>query len=410
MIEARRAWLAALAERLGTPGYVYFLADVRERTAELAAAFGGRFRISYAVKANPAHGMLRGMLGIVDALDVSSGGEIDRALAAGWQAARISFTGPGKREAELRRAVDARIGEVVLESLEEARALSGLAMQAGRRQRVLVRIAPDRVPPGFGDTMSGKPVAFGIDEEDLPRCLAEVQELPGLQLVGFHSYSGTQCLRPAAIAENWAIFARLFARAAQLARIEPERLVLGSGLGIPYHDDQQALDLASVAEHAAPVLAELGATFPRAALVLETGRFLVGEAGVFLTRVLRTKDSRGLRIGICDSGLHHHLAAAGLFGMVLRRNYRMVNLHAPPGPPQGPFQLSGPLCTSIDVLARQVALGRLAAGDVIAIEASGAYGATASPGGFISHPPVREWIADGDHVWDAAAADGDSKN
>jgi diaminopimelate decarboxylase len=151
------------------------------------------------------------------------------------------------------------------------------------------------------------------------------------------------------------------------------------------------------------MVAELRAAFPKAALVLETGRYLVGDAGILLTRVLRTKQSRGVRIGICDSGLHHHLAAAGLFGMLMRRNYRMANISAPEDAPdgEGAFQLSGPLCTSIDLLARNASFPRLDTGDVIAIEMSGAYGPSASPSNFISHPPAGEWIAEGDRVYPA---------
>ncbi len=404
MNDARRARLSALALRTGTPAYVYFADEIRAAVARLAAAFADAFTIAYAVKANPAPGVLAALRGHAALLDVSSAGEIDRALAAGWSAAHLSFTGPGKRDDELRHALATGVGEVVLESLDEARALDALARERGTVQRVLVRIAPDRVPPGFGDTMSGKPVAFGIDEEQLPGALPQLRALRHLALVGFHAYSGTQCLRPDAIAANWAIHAQVFTTAAAIAGIVPERLVFGSGLGIPYHDDQQPLDLAVVARAAAPVLAQVHDALPGARLVLETGRFVVGEAGVFLTRVLRTKDSRGTRIGICDGGLNHHLAACGLFGMVLRRNYRIANVSAPAGPAAGPFQLSGPLCTSIDVLARGVALPRLQAGDVIAIEASGSYGASASPGGFISHPRVREWIADGDELRDAGSA------
>jgi diaminopimelate decarboxylase len=402
MMETRRTRLASLAETLGTPSYVYFLDEVRANIVRLRDAFDGAFEVSYAVKANPAHAVLAALRGQVEALDVSSGGEIARAIAADWDASKISFTGPGKREAELRAAIDARIGEVVLESPEEARQLSAIAEGAGLRQQVLVRISPARVPPGFGDTMSGKPGAFGIDEEDLPAFLDFLQGLPGLKLVGFHAYSGTQCLDPNSIVENWRIFAGLFVSASAAAGIQPKRLVFGSGLGIRYHDKQEALDLAVVAAKAAPVIAELREACPRATLALETGRFLIGEAGVLLTRVLRTKDSRGTRIGICDSGLNHHLAAAGLFGMLMRRNYRMSNVSAPPGEAVGgPYQLSGPLCTSIDVLARNASFPRLEAGDVIAIESSGAYGPTASPSAFISHPPAQEWVVDGNMLRNA---------
>lgn len=405
MNEDRRLRLKALADALPTPSYVYFIDEARANARRLREAFDGAFEISYAVKANPAHAVLVGLDGHVETLDISSGGELARALRAGWDAARLSFTGPGKRDAELQAAVDARIGEVVIESPEEAQRLSELAVAAGVRQSVLVRIAPSRVPPGFGDTMSGKPCAFGIDEEELPNVLAHVQQLAGLELVGFHAYSGTQCLRADSIVENWTIFADLFERASAMAGIAPRKLVFGSGLGIRYHDNQTALVLTDVAGQAAGLVARLRQSCPQARLVLETGRFIVGEAGVLLTRVLRTKDSRGVRIGICDSGLNHHLAAAGLFGMLVRRNYRMSNVSVTAGEPAvGSYQLSGPLCTSIDLLARTVALPRLEAGDVIAIEASGAYGPTASPGQFISHAPVGEWVVDGDRVQPAQPA------
>jgi diaminopimelate decarboxylase len=397
-MDARRARLASLADVLGTPSYVYFMDEARANAARLRDAFDGAFEISYAVKANPSHGVLATLRGVVETLDVSSGGEIARGLAAGWEGDKISFTGPGKRDEELRAAVDARIGEVVLESREEAEALSGIAQAAGTRQRVVVRISPSRVPPGFGDTMSGKPGAFGIDEEDLPAFLEFLPSLPGIELVGFHAYSGTQCLNPDSIVENWKIFSILFAAASQMAGIRPEKLIFGSGLGIRYHDNQEALDLSVIAAKAAPVIADLRGACPGATLALETGRFIMGEAGVLLTRVMRTKDSRGTRIGICDSGLNHHLAAAGLFGMLMRRNYRMANVSAPAGDPGGPFQLSGPLCTSIDVLGRNAAFPRLEAGDVIAIESSGAYGPTASPTAFISHPPAKEWLVDGNMI------------
>ena len=405
MNSARKGQLLSIAESVGTPSYVYFAGEMRATVDRLRAAFADEFLISYAVKANPARGVLAALRGSADLLDVSSGGEIEHAIAAGWAARTLSFTGPGKRADELQRAVAVGIGEVVVESIDEARLLNDLALKAGIRQRIMLRVAPDRVPAGFGDTMSGKPVAFGVDEEALPSVVPELLTLSALSLIGFHCYSGTQCLQAPAVAENWAIQGRLFRSTAKLAGIEPEQLVFGSGLGIAYHDDQQPLDLAAVAKAAAPVLSELRQAFPRTRFVLETGRFVVGEAGVFVTRVIRTKDSRGMRIGICDGGLNHHLAACGLFGMVWRRNYRMTNLSADDGPVGGPFQLSGPLCTSIDVLGRNVSLPRVEAGDLIAVEASGAYGASASPNNFISHAPVREWLVRDGEVLDATVVE-----
>lgn len=401
--------LKRIASERGTPFYAYFLDQVYARIARLRAAFAGRFAISYAVKANPAAGLLGALRGHCELLDVSSGGELEAALAAGFAGTQLSFTGPGKSEAELALALaqlgyarhgeaPEQAGEVVLESLAEAEQLAQLARAAGRMINVLVRIAPSRVPPGFGDSMAGKPVAFGIDEEELEpalRALAPLQD--ALVLSGFHAYSGTQCLRAESIVENYRIFAELFTRAARYAHRAPSKLVFGSGLGIPYHDGQAPLDLDALAQAALPVLDGLRAQFPSARLVLETGRYLVGEAGVLVTRVLRTKDSRGTRIGICDAGMNHHLAAAGMFGMAIRRNYRMHNLDAS-GPGAGSYQLSGPLCTSLDVLGRGVLLARLEAGDRIVIETSGAYGPSASPGRFISHAEIGEWLVEAGEV------------
>lgn len=395
---ARESILRELAEKQGTPFYAYFLEDVRERFVALQNAFEGHFLLSYAVKANPAPKLLQALHGVADMLDISSGGELVRALDAGWTGSSLSFTGPGKTRAELALAVTHLGnlgGEVVLESVEEAELLAELARAANKRVQVLVRIAPARVPPGFGDSMAGKPVAFGIDEEDLPQALkAILAHQDVLDLVGFHAYSGTQCLRASSVVENYQIFCELFIRAAEMSSRTPQKLIFGSGLGIVYHDNQSPLDLAAVGQATVPLLADLAQRFPGVQLVLETGRYVVGEAGVLVTRVLRVKDSRGTRIGICDAGMNHHLAAAGMFGMAIRRNYRMHNLSFE-GPNEGSYQLSGPLCTSLDVLARGVALSRLERGDLIVVETSGAYGPTASPGQFISHTQVSEWLVDG---------------
>lgn len=405
---SREEILHRIASQHGTPFYALFLDDVAARVQAVRAAFGRRFEISYAVKANPARRLLIELRRHCDSLDVSSGGEVQAALEAGWPSEKLSFTGPGKNRSELELALaqftpnGSLEGEVVVESVDEARTLAQLARAAKKRIKVLVRIAPTRVPPGFGDTMAGKPCAFGIDEEDLEPALKEIQALSDvLSLEGFHAYSGTQCLRASAIAENYRIFADLFTRAATLASITPRKLIFGSGIGIVYHEGQEPVDLATVAAESSSTLDEIRERMPGVRLVLEMGRYLVGEAGVLVTRVLRTKDSRGTRIGICDAGINHHMAAAGLFGMAIRRNYRIRNISAD-APPSGAYQLSGPLCTSIDVLARNLALSRLEAGDLIVIQSSGAYGATASLGRFISHAPIREWLVDGTEVLPAA--------
>lgn len=392
--------LITAAERFGTPCYVYVTDRIAARADALGAAFGRWFRLSYAVKSNPNPALLGWLRGRVPLLDVSSIGEVRRARAAGWPAGAISFTGPAKREAELREAIEGGVGDLVLESLAEAEAANRIAAGLGLRARVLVRLAPDRVPKGFGDHMAGRPSPFGIDVEEAAAVLPRIAALPHLALAGFHIYSGTQSLKPEAVVENWRIFLGLFRQFCTQLDLVPARLIFGSGLGIPHHPGDQPLDIAAIAAAIGPDLDAFRAEprFAQSDLVLELGRYLVGEAGVFLTRVLRIKPSRGARIVLCDGGMNAHLAATGQFGMVLRRNYAM---HVPgKAGATEKVDLHGPLCTSIDRLASGVELPVLAEGDLVAVHSSGAYGPTASPLHFISHTPPREVLAEGGQLSD----------
>lgn len=388
-------WLRRAAESFGTPAYVYFADPIEERAGALRAAFGGRFALSYAAKSNPNPALLAWLRTRVEFLDVSSVGELRLGLRAGWEASRASFTGPGKREFELREAIEAGLGELVVESVREAVLADRIAGAAGRVQDALVRIAPDRVPKGFGDQMAGRPCAFGIDLEEVDAELPVILALPNLRVKGLHIYSGTQCLKAEAVCENFRIFLGVFRDVCARHDLRPEKLVFGSGFGIPYHEGDAPLDLAAAA---AGVAEDLDAfrrdpRFAQARLALELGRALVGEAGYFLTRVVAVKRSRGARIAICDGGMNNHLPASGKFGMVIQRNYAMHKVGG--GGAAEKTDLVGPLCTSIDRLAVGVSLPRVEEGDLIAVHGSGAYGLTASPIHFISHAPPQEVLVEG---------------
>ncbi len=393
-------WLQSVAEAFGTPSYVYVASAVEHRVAALRATFGGRFALSFAAKSNPNPAMLDFMRRHVEFLDVSSIGEFRTALAAGWLPERISFTGPGKRGFEIREAIEGGVGELILESLREAVLADEVARNLGLVQRVLIRVAPPSVPKGFGDQMAGRPSAFGIDWEVAAEEIPRIAKLVNLRIVGLHIYSGTQCLKAEAICENYRNFLQIFGETYEVGLPPPEKLVFGSGLGIPYHDGDLPLDLDAVA---AGISADLEAftsqsQFTDTRLVLELGRYLVGEAGYFLTRVIATKESRGVRIGICDGGMNNHLPASGHFGMVMHRNYAMHKVGG-----SGELEkvnLVGPLCTSIDRLAIGAALPRIEEGDLIAIHNSGAYGLTASPIHFISHAPPSEVMVEADGLRD----------
>lgn len=385
--------LVRVASEFGTPAYVYFLDKVLDRVGDLRKAFGGRFGLSFAMKSNPNRAVLEALHPVIDGLDASSLGEVDRGLRAGYAPTRISFSGPAKRDHELQEAVGVGCGLMVAESPIECRKLGELGRKAGRRIPVAPRINPFRVPRLFGVRMAGKPSQFGIDEEDL-ETLASDPIWRSLDLKGFHIYSGTNSLNEEAIAENFSIFIDLFRRFSDVFGIAPAVLVFGSGFGIPYHDDQVPLQIPKLASLINPLIDQLKGWTPfrDTKCVLEMGRYLVGPAGYFLTRVVNQKRSRGTDICVCDGGFNNHLAAFGLMGTVIRRNWSMWNISAKATETRNRYMVVGPLCTTIDTLAQDVELRRVRTGDVIAVGSSGAYGLTASPLFFISHPPPKEIV------------------
>lgn len=388
--------LNTAAQRFGTPLYVYDVDEILGRYHALKETFGTRFGISFAVKSNPNIALLKEVRDEVVTFDVSSFAEFERAIAAGCPAARITFSGPAKRAREIELAVGLGLGELVVESVAEAEVASQVAAQRGVTQTVLLRINPEKGPREFGSSMSGKPSQFGVDEEVMGAAIARIQALPGLELEGFHIYSGTNSLSEPAIIANFANFIRIFREAAGIAGLKPRKLVFGSGFGVPYLPSDAPLDLAELAEGINPMIDEFKAdpVFAEAELALEMGRWLIGPAGWLLSSVIAAKSSRGTEFRLCDAGFNNHLAACSMMGTIIRRNWRIRNVSSPDADPQE-VTLTGPLCTTIDQLATDIELPALAVGDVICVENSGAYGLTSSPTRFISHPEPREVMARG---------------
>jgi diaminopimelate decarboxylase len=309
----------------------------------------------------------------------------------------MTFSGPAKRPFELARAVDLGVGEIVVESVRELGEIDRLARARGRRQVVLLRINPRRMPAQFGVNMAGKPSVFGIDEEEADEAVRLARDLPGVDLAGFHIYSGTNSLSVDAIDENIGIFVEIFERLSAEHGIAPRALVFGSGFGIPYQPGQAPLDVAALAPR---LVARIDAMkqAPRLANArcsLEMGRWLVGPHGYLVTGVVSLKRSRGADLALLDAGFNNHLAAAGMMGTVIRRNWPFHALSGE-GRAARTYNLAGPLCTTIDQLATKIELPELAIGDLLAIGASGAYGLTSSPTRFISHPEPREILVEAD--------------
>ena len=381
--------LSLLAARVGTtPFYAYDRALLTERVAQLRAVLPEEISLHYAMKANPMPAVVGHMAGLVDGIDVASGNELRVALDSGTDPHEISFAGPGKSEAELAQAVAAGI-LINVESMREIDLLAAISARLGRPARTAVRVNPDFELKSSGMKMGGGPKQFGIDAEQVPQALAEIKRL-GLAFEGFHIFSGSQNLRADAICEAQTKALDMAVRLAADAPSALRSLNLGGGFGIPYFPGEQPLDLAPIGAHLRGIVESAKARLPEVELVIELGRYLVGEAGVYVSRIVDKKVSRGQVFLVCDGGLHHHLSASGNFGQVIRKNYPVEIGNRAGSARRELASVVGPLCTPLDLLADRMDLAAAEPGDLAVVFQSGAYGLTASPTQFLSHPAPLE--------------------
>jgi diaminopimelate decarboxylase len=381
--------LSRLAERVGqTPFYAYDRSMLRARVTTLREALPPGIKLHYAMKANPMPALVGFMAGLVDGIDVASAGELKVALDAGADAQEISFAGPGKREAELRQAVASRV-LVNVESMREVHLLSAMSRDLGLPARVAVRVNPDFELKGSGMKMGGGPKQFGIDVEQMPELLAAIGQA-GLAFEGFHLFAGSQNLRADSICEAQLKSFELALRLAESAPGPVRFLNLGGGFGIPYFPGEQRLDLNPIGDNLARLAERAKRELPQVSLVIELGRYLVGEAGVYVTRIVDRKVSRGQVFLVTDGGLNHHLSASGNFGQVIRKNYPVTIGNRAAAAEREVASVVGPLCTPLDLLADRMELPVAQVGDLVVLFQSGAYGASASPQAFLGHPPCIE--------------------
>lgn len=389
-----------LTAAYGSPLYVYDGDVIQKRFHALQNAIAGFAGVYYSIKANPNPAIAALLVEAGAGLEIASGAELLLALQAGATPDRILFAGPGKGERELELAIHRGLGEIHLESYEEIALVAAIAERLARTVNVAIRINPSAAAQGGAMRMGGKPAAFGFDEEILDEVLAAVAAHPRLHLSGIHLFAGTQILDANVLLTQWAYGLNLAALVGRKTGRPVQRIDLGGGLGIPYHDGDASLDLAHLAAGARrldrerrtdPLLAD-------AEILIEPGRYLTGPAGVYLMGVRAIKASRGHRFVIADGGMHHHLAASGNLGQVIKRDYPIVAATRLDATVRGPTTLVGPLCTPLDTLGRQTHLPDVSHGDLIAVLQSGAYGLTASPVGFLSHPmPAEVLVRGGQH-------------
>lgn len=379
---------ALVAQAGGTPLFVYSRDRIARRIAHLRAAMPERLAIHYAVKANPFAPLLAEMAGLVDGFDIASGGELVMALAAGIAPDKVSFAGPGKRDDELEAAIRAGV-TLNLESENEARRALAIAERLGMVPRLAIRVNPDFELRGSGMKMGGGAKPFGLDAERVP-ALARELLAAGADWRGLHIFAGSQALDAEALIETQANVLDLAARLAGEIGAPLPRLNMGGGFGIPYFNGDAPLDIAAIGAALKARFNSLPELLENTYFCIELGRYLVGEAGVYLTRIVDRKESHGQTYLITDGGLHHQLAASGNFGTVVRRNYPLAIANRFGIDATEEANVVGCLCTPLDRLADQAALPRADVGDLVAVFCAGAYGASASPAMFLGQGPARE--------------------
>lgn len=381
--------LTRLAARVGqTPFYAYDRTKITERVAHLRAHLPAEIRLHYAIKANPMPAVVQHLAGLVDGFDLASGGELPVALDTTMSANHISFAGPGKSVWEIGSAIAAGV-TLNLESETELERAAHLGEQQGIRPRVAIRVNPDFELKASGMKMGGGPKQFGIDAERVPDVLKRIGELD-LDFQGFHIFSGSQNLKPEAIIEAQEKTFALAYRLAESAPTPVRKLNIGGGFGIPYFPGEQPLEIQPIGDRLNELLIEKAKRLPEAKVIIELGRYLIGEAGVYVCKVVDRKISREQVFLITDGGMHHHLAASGNFGQIIRKNYPVLIGNRLGASDTESANVVGPLCTPLDILADKMELPRADIDDMVVVLQSGAYGFSASPQGFLSHPAAVE--------------------
>jgi diaminopimelate decarboxylase len=380
------------ARNVGTPFYAYCAETLRQRIRAVRAALP-QVDFLYSMKANPNLSLVRLIAREGMGLEVCSMFEMEACLVAGVSPSRMIFVGPAKSPAEMIRALQLGLKAIVVESLGEIETLSRLCAELGlSEQAVVLRINPDFHVPGARLSMSGKPTQFGIDAADIDMALRLLANATRLRLSGLHVYMGTRILDATVVAENTRLILALAEDVMQRTGAPLNFVDIGGGWGVGYSETEQSLNLGSLKASLGPLTADWRARFPATQLVVELGRYIVAEAGVFVTAVRQVKTTRGKTFASCDGGSNCHGAAGQAASF--QRNFPIRALGDHPGPIT-PWMVSGPLCTPTDIIAHSAPLPALRVGSLLCIDRSGAYGLTASPTQFLSFGSPAEVLFDG---------------
>ncbi|MCM2283291.1 MAG: pyridoxal-dependent decarboxylase, exosortase A system-associated [Desulfobacula sp.] len=373
----------------GTPFYLYDHSIIRKKISLFRQCMPPEIKLFYAAKANPSIKLLKGMVGLVDGFDAASAGEIKAIITSGGNPETVSFAGPGKTIDELSYAVQVGIGSINIESERELELIAEVAKRQNKIPKISIRINPDFELHGSGVKMGGGAKQFGIDAERIPGLLGKISNFP-VKFQGFHIYTGSQNLSADSITDVMEQSLKLCLQLAGEASESIRMLNLGGGFGIPYFNKDEELDISAIGSRLASLIQIYKPKFPNAVFVIELGRYLVGESGIYVTKILYKKKSRGKTFLITDGGMNHHLAASGNFGQVLRKNFPIIMGTNVSGSECEQVDVVGPLCTPLDLLGSKIDLPKSREGDLIVFMNSGAYGYSASPLLFLGHEPPRE--------------------
>ncbi len=383
--------LSSFAEQHGTPLYIYAKDIIKKKYQVLRESLPKKLKISFAVKANPNLEIISLIGKLYDGFDVASAGEAERVIQAGISPDRINFAGPGKTVSELQYVIDQGIGGLSIESEQEFEHIRTICKQLGKTANVLVRVNPDFDLPQSGMKMGGAPKQFGVDSERVPELLKAIKNEKIIHFNGIHIFSGSQNLFSDQLLK---IFEKIMEYAVSLVEktgIPLKQLNMGGGFGIPYFAHEKELDLSAVGLGLKNLLKQYAPSFRDTSFNIELGRFIVGESGVYLAKVLYRKISKGQVFLITDGGMHHHLAASGNLGQSLVRRAMPLTVANKQGYPVEKVHVVGPLCTPLDIFGF-VELPQAQEGDLVAVLNSGAYGFSASPLNFLSHSLPKEIV------------------
>ena len=389
VIGGRRAtdWLT----NSSVPHFLYSNARLAARVAKLRQAMPAGLDLHFAVKSNPFAGFIKAVDPLVDGFDIASIGELRRLIDAGCSIANVSFAGPGKTAQEIEEAVRHAV-KIIVESPHQLELCQRAGKKLGVKPRVMVRINDQKSRPGGGLSMAGARTVFGWDINDFEARGAHLfSQCPDVEFWGLHLFFGSQILQTDAIRQAIETSVETIQ---QLSLPGPPNLInLGGGLGVPYGPKDAPLDLSDMTAPWTDAVEKLQTLYPGTRLCIELGRYISATTGLYVMEVLDKKTIGEDCFVVCAGGLHHFSAATGNFGQVLKRNHPIA--HATPNPDKfETVTVTGPLCTPMDVFARNIAMPEVNIGDHIVVFQAGAYAATASPGSFLSHPPAVELMVD----------------